>query len=106
MLSLIRRKPMVSDSSRTRWSMDANNNLARRGAPFTFWPEGLLNVVKALRTGKETVLAPGFDHAKKDPVEGEYVIGPKVRVVVLEGSSVPIHRLGNVLAWAWYANRV
>lgn len=56
----------------------------RRGAPWTFNPGALLEVLKRCRDG-EVVHAPGFDHRVKDPVEGEIVVGEGIRVVVVEG---------------------
>lgn len=57
----------------------------RRGAPFTFWAEGLIDLIKKIRQQEQlalesldreceeeddvTVYAPSFDHAVKDPIE-------------------------------------
>jgi pantothenate kinase len=61
----------------------------RRGAAFTFDPNGYLELVKTLRRplGPETVTiyAPSFDHAVKDPVEDDISIPPTARVVIFEG---------------------
>lgn len=59
----------------------------RRGAPFTFDPHRLVEVVQQLKPAyaKHTVYLPLFDHRLKDPVENGIVIGPEVRVVLMEG---------------------
>lgn len=62
---------------------------ARRGAPFTFDPVGLRQLVSKLRepivAGAPPIYAPSFDHAKKDPVEDDIVILNTQRVLVFEG---------------------
>lgn len=66
---------------------------ARRGAPWTFDAVGVVELVQRLhdaRTGgdseSETILAPSFDHALKDPVRDSIAITPDVEIVILEGS--------------------
>ncbi|GEQ67169.1 hypothetical protein JCM33374_g832 [Metschnikowia sp. JCM 33374] len=66
---------------------DPKEAFRRRGAPFTFNADAFIDTVRKLRTG-ETVVAPSFDHSKKDPLEGDIVIEPDVRVVFIEGNYV------------------
>lgn len=62
---------------------------ARRGAEFTFDGHGFFKLVEALRapltTESGTIYAPSFDHAVKDPKEGDIAVGVEQRVVVFEG---------------------
>lgn len=63
---------------------------ARRGAPFTFDPMALRELVLKLKepitTEAPAIYAPSFDHAKKDPVEDDITILATQRVLILEGS--------------------
>ncbi|RDA82656.1 hypothetical protein CP532_3203 [Ophiocordyceps camponoti-leonardi (nom. inval.)] len=62
---------------------------ARRGASFTFDAPKFLTLVTALRAtpiSPSAVLAPSFDHAIKDPKEGDISVLPRHRVVLLEGN--------------------
>jgi pantothenate kinase len=67
---------------------------ARRGAAFTFDAGGLLVIVKKLRqplsADSETIRAPSFDHALKDPVEDDIDIPVSVKVVVIEGNYISL----------------
>lgn len=69
---------------------DPGYAVARRGAAFTFDPDKFLRLVKTLRepltTGSETVYAPSFDHAVKDPVEDDIPIPASARVIFFEGN--------------------
>ncbi|KAJ5542119.1 Phosphoribulokinase/uridine kinase [Penicillium sp. DV-2018c] len=68
----------------------------RRGAAFTFDGEKFLSLVQDLRQpiDKRTVnlYAPSFDHAIKDPVDGDIVIPPDCRVVFFEGNYLSLNR--------------
>lgn len=75
---------------------DPANAHARRGAPFTFDAPKFLALLEALRGGflpspsspdepPPPILAPSFDHAVKDPKEGDIAVLPSHRVVVIEG---------------------
>ncbi|KAI0393340.1 P-loop containing nucleoside triphosphate hydrolase protein [Xylariaceae sp. FL0594] len=67
---------------------------ARRGAEFTFDGAAFLSLVKALRepiTG-QTIFAPSFDHAVKDPKEDDIAILPGHRIVVFEGNYVVLDK--------------
>jgi pantothenate kinase len=53
---------------------------ARRGAHFTFDPNGILQLLQAIRdpANRNTVIkAPSFDHAKGDPVADDIEIYPQ-----------------------------
>ncbi|KAK4998974.1 hypothetical protein LTR66_001895 [Elasticomyces elasticus] len=62
----------------------------RRGAAFTFDAPAFLALVKKLReplcAETETIYAPSFDHAVKDPVEDDIPISPTSRILILEGN--------------------
>ncbi|KAJ3328567.1 hypothetical protein HDU76_009721 [Blyttiomyces sp. JEL0837] len=60
----------------------------RRGAPFTFDAEGLLNLVKKLQDPVESrnpIYAPSFDHSIGDPIENDICILPSHNLIILEG---------------------
>jgi pantothenate kinase len=63
---------------------------ARRGASWTFDTSGILDLIHLLSKSRaepsDTILAPSFDHALKDPVEGGIRITPEVTFVLLEGN--------------------
>lgn len=69
---------------------------ARRGAAFTFDGEKFLALVRALRhpitsqTG--SLYAPSFDHAVKDPVDGDIAIPASCRVIFFEGNYLSLNR--------------
>lgn len=62
---------------------------ARRGAAFTFDAPAFVSLVKKLREPiapeTETIYAPSFDHAAKDPVEGDIGVAKSARICVFEG---------------------
>ncbi|KAF3354819.1 hypothetical protein VdG1_07305 [Verticillium dahliae VDG1] len=63
---------------------------ARRGAVHTFNSAAFLALVRALRAPltphTPTIRAPSFDHAIKDPREGDIAVDPARRIVVFEGN--------------------
>jgi len=69
---------------------DPDSAHARRGAAFTFDGDSFLDLVKKLRQPicpeTQTLYAPSFDHAIKDPVENDIAIAPSVRIVIFEGN--------------------
>lgn len=70
---------------------NAEEAIARRGAPFTFNCQRLVALIKSLRdpeTAQNSISAPSFDHRLKDPVENDIVVDPAVKVVLLEGNYV------------------
>ncbi|CAN1131779.1 Putative uridine kinase C227.14, partial [Linum perenne] len=58
---------------------------ARRGAPWTFAPNLLLNCLRTLKT-EGSVSAPSFDHGVGDPVEDDIFISLQHKVVIVEGN--------------------
>jgi len=86
---------------------------ARRGASWTFDEAGVLNVVENLSKSRfetpETILAPSFDHAVKDPVEGGIILSPDVKFVLLEGNYLllneePWSRIKGLVDEAWFVD--
>lgn len=69
---------------------------ARRGAHFTFDGESFLKLVKKLREPlcpeTQTLYAPSFDHAIKDPVADDISIAACVRIVIFEGNYLSLNR--------------
>lgn len=63
----------------------------RRGAPFTFDPASLLTLIHALcppanTAPTETIYAPSFSHALKDPVPHDIPLHPHHQILVFEGN--------------------
>ncbi|KAL2833352.1 P-loop containing nucleoside triphosphate hydrolase protein [Aspergillus cavernicola] len=69
---------------------------ARRGAAFTFDGDKFLQLVRALReplTAKsQTLYAPSFDHAVKDPVDNDIPIAASRRVIFFEGNYLSLDK--------------
>lgn len=69
---------------------DPSTAHARRGAAFTFDAPAFLQLVKDLRKPllpeSETIYAPSFDHAVKDPVARDIPIATTSRVIIFEGN--------------------
>lgn len=69
---------------------------ARRGAAFTFDGASFHNLVKKLREPlcpeTQTLYAPSFDHAIKDPVDNDIAIARSVRIVIFEGNYCSLDR--------------
>ncbi|GKT66001.1 phosphoribulokinase/uridine kinase family protein [Colletotrichum tofieldiae] len=67
---------------------NAADAIARRGAPWTFDGQGVVDLVRQLHAsaGLEPVLAPTFDHKLKDPVPCGIVIDADVEVCIVEGN--------------------
>ncbi|THC90698.1 hypothetical protein EYZ11_009835 [Aspergillus tanneri] len=70
--------------------------VARRGAAFTFDGEKFLTLVRALRepltAETPSLYAPSFDHAVKDPVDGDIAIPAVCRVVFFEGNYLSLNK--------------
>ena len=60
--------------------------LDRKGAPETFDALGYAALLGRLRSGHETVYAPGFDRGLEQPLAGAIAVPPAVQVVVTEGN--------------------
>ncbi|KAL4927224.1 kinase-related protein [Aspergillus undulatus] len=69
---------------------------ARRGAAFTFDGDKFLELVRALRepltAQTQTLHAPSFDHAVKDPVDNDIPIAAERRVILFEGNYLSLNR--------------
>ncbi|KAL4964816.1 kinase-related protein [Aspergillus stella-maris] len=69
---------------------------ARRGAAFTFDGDKFLELVKALRKPltdqTQTLHAPSFDHAVKDPVDNDIPIAAERRVLLFEGNYLSLNK--------------
>ncbi|KAE8147120.1 P-loop containing nucleoside triphosphate hydrolase protein [Aspergillus avenaceus] len=70
--------------------------VARRGAAFTFDGGKFLQLVQALREQltpeTQSLYAPSFDHAVKDPVDDDIVIPATRRVVFFEGNYLSLNK--------------
>lgn len=75
---------------------DPVNAAARRGAAFTFDGEKFLRLVQDLReplTSKvDSLYAPSFDHAVKDPVDGDIAIPATCRIIFFEGNYLSLDK--------------
>jgi pantothenate kinase len=69
---------------------NADEAVARRGAPWTFDGAAAAQLVLQLRTQarREAVYAPTFDHTIKDPVPDGVSVPPETDVVIFEGNYV------------------
>ncbi len=65
--------------------LDARGLRPRKGAPESFDAAGFLHLVGRLCEGGEVVV-PTFDRARDLAIAGAAVVGPEVRVVILEGN--------------------
>lgn len=73
---------------------NADEALARRGAPWTFDADAAVALVRELRMSgpnsagfpSRDVVVPTFDHAVKDPVEGGLLVPADAQVCILEGN--------------------
>ncbi|KAF1960299.1 P-loop containing nucleoside triphosphate hydrolase protein [Byssothecium circinans] len=69
---------------------------ARRGAAFTFDGDSFLTLVKKLREPicpeTQTLYAPSFDHAIKDPIADDIAIRSSVRLVIFEGNYLSLNK--------------
>lgn len=61
--------------------------LARRGAPWTFDPDGLIAKLRELKsqTGRASVGWPGFEHEIGDPVPDALIVPPLCPLILVEG---------------------
>lgn len=70
--------------------------IERRGAPWTFDGDAVVELIRRLQNYPDQVIAaPTFDHAKKDPVPGGLTIGPEIQVCLVEGN----YLLSNEAPW-------
>ncbi|KAF9887838.1 hypothetical protein FE257_009498 [Aspergillus nanangensis] len=75
---------------------DPGYAVARRGAAFTFDGEKFLKLVQALREpltpNTQSLYAPSFDHAVKDPVDDDIPIPATCRVIFFEGNYLSLDK--------------
>lgn len=64
---------------------NAEEALARRGAPWTFDGVAFRGAVQAAAAAGRELALPSFDHAAGDPEPGGVVLRPHCRVVIVEG---------------------
>ncbi|KAF5665225.1 panthothenate kinase uridine kinase-related [Fusarium circinatum] len=96
---------------------DPDEAFRRRGAPFTFDAAALLDLVVLLRKTPVTthnepqiiIKAPGFDHAKKDPIPNAIKIFSCAKVVIIEGNYVlldqdPWSRISTLVDDKWFVD--
>jgi pantothenate kinase len=57
----------------------------RRGAPFTFDPQGLVELLSSVSTSLNDCTAPSFDHSIGDPIPNDIKISSDCRVIIVEG---------------------
>lgn len=69
---------------------------ARRGAEFTFDGTSFVSLVRQIREpltpSSQTLYAPSFDHAVKDPVQDDIPIEPTTRILVFEGNYLSLDK--------------
>ncbi|PNP86640.1 hypothetical protein FNYG_00030 [Fusarium nygamai] len=96
---------------------DPDEAFRRRGAPFTFDAAALLDLVALLKkipvtTDNEPEIitkAPGFDHARKDPIPNAIEISSRARVIIIEGNYVlldqdPWSRISTLVDDKWFVD--
>jgi len=86
---------------------------ARRGATWTFDPDGILGLVAKLSDSRfqqtDTILAPSFDHAAKDPVADGIIIARETKFVILEGNYLllneePWNKIKEMADESWFVD--
>lgn len=67
---------------------NAQEAIARRGAPWTFDGAAAADLAIQLRrdAGRNAVSAPTFDHAIKDPIPNGAVVPPETEICIFEGN--------------------
>lgn len=80
---------------------------ARRGAPFTFDAEGVVQFIDRLRKSCQSpnrgvIYAPSFDHKLMDPIANGVTITPDTSIVIIEG----LYLLLDIEPWSSIANLV
>ncbi|KAL6693501.1 hypothetical protein J3F84DRAFT_396398 [Trichoderma pleuroticola] len=87
---------------------------ARRGAPWTFDAAGVVRFVEELSESRfgahrKTIMAPSFDHAIGDPVEGGITLGQEIQFVLLEGNYLlldaePWNKIRELVDETWFVD--
>ncbi len=66
--------------------LEAKGRLARKGAPDTFDLRAFIDMLKAVREGKEEVLSPVFDRSRELAIASARVIPVEARIIIVEGN--------------------
>ncbi|MFC3076125.1 nucleoside triphosphate hydrolase [Shinella pollutisoli] len=66
--------------------LEARGLLPRKGAPETFDARGFIDVVEAIRAGKEEVLVPVFDRSREIAIAAARAVPPDTRFILAEGN--------------------
>jgi pantothenate kinase len=79
----------------------------RRGAPWTFDGDAVVELVRRSRSGEETIFAPSFDHALKDPVENGVTLLKETGIIIFEGNYLlcdipPWSKIGGLVDERWF----
>jgi pantothenate kinase len=64
----------------------------RKGAPETFDAAGFAALLERVRAGRETIYAPRFHREIEESIAAEIVVGPEIRLVVVEGNYLLLDR--------------
>ncbi|KAF5257521.1 hypothetical protein FOXYS1_11957 [Fusarium oxysporum] len=96
---------------------DPDQAFRRRGAPFTFNAAALLDLVVLLKKTPVTtddepqtiIKAPGFDHARKDPIPDAIEISSRAKLVIIEGNYIlldqePWSRISTLVDDKWFVD--
>ncbi|KAK8078596.1 hypothetical protein PG996_004766 [Apiospora saccharicola] len=99
---------------------DPDMAFRRRGAPFTFDADGLLDLIASLKAGPLTAgpdsgeeelifTAPSFDHAVQDPVADDIRISSRSKVVIIEGNYTllnerPWNKIAELVHERWFVD--
>jgi pantothenate kinase len=90
----------------TSAELRARGWVAERGSPRTFDAEGYVALLQRLRDG-DSVIAPGFDRSREEPVPAAIEVPATVRLVITEGNYLlldvaPWSAVAEVLDEIWF----
>ncbi|KAK1524112.1 short chain dehydrogenase [Colletotrichum costaricense] len=92
---------------------NAAEAIARRGAPWTFDGQAVIDLVRQLRAsaGLRPVLAPTFDHKVKDPVSDGFTVDADVQVCIVEGNYLlvddePWNQIADLVDERWLSSNM
>ncbi|RTE81315.1 hypothetical protein BHE90_004176 [Fusarium euwallaceae] len=89
---------------------DPATAIHRRGAAFTFDADAFHGLIQQLvRVPAQSLKAPSFDHAAKDPVENTIDIPASARIVLVEGNYCALNRrpwsdAAGLMTELWYVD--
>ncbi|KAJ3459694.1 hypothetical protein MRS44_015767 [Fusarium solani] len=89
---------------------DPTTAIHRRGAAFTFDADAFHGLIQQLvRVPAQSLKAPSFDHAVKDPVENTIDIPASFRIVLVEGNYCALNRrpwsdAAGLMTELWYVD--